>query len=111
MSKEAMKMALEALDGLIAITMAKTDLRHKAIAALKEALAEQPAPVHEPIYQPECAFGYSECQALEIALKKRTWVGLTDEWIESAGARWVRDGHDLYGFARAADAKLKEENT
>ena len=42
---------------------------------------------------------------------KRTWVGLTDEWVESAGARWVRDGYDLYAFARAIEAKLKELNT
>tara|TARA_R110000868_G_scaffold177280_1_gene415643 strand:- start:118 stop:534 length:417 start_codon:yes stop_codon:yes gene_type:complete len=36
---------------------------------------------------------------------------LTDEWIESAGARWVRDGHDLYGFARAIEAAhgIKEQ--
>jgi hypothetical protein len=41
MSKEAMKLALEALHGSIAITMAKIDLRNKAIKALEEALAKQ----------------------------------------------------------------------
>ena len=41
MSKEAMKLALEALHDSIAITMAKIDLRNKAIKALEEAPAKQ----------------------------------------------------------------------
>ena len=41
-----MKMALEALEGSIALTMPKIDLRKEAIAALREALAQpQPEPL------------------------------------------------------------------
>jgi len=42
---EALKLALEALEKSIAITMANIDLRNKAITAIKQALA---APVQEP---------------------------------------------------------------
>ena len=48
MSREAMKLALEALEGSIALTMPKIDLRKEAITALREALAQpQPEPVGE----------------------------------------------------------------
>ena len=46
MSREAMKLALEALEGSIALTMPKIDLRKEAIAALREALAQ---PQQEPV--------------------------------------------------------------
>jgi len=53
-----------------------------------------------------------EMEALltKTSAPRRTWVGLTDEWIESAGARWVRDGYNLYAFAKTVEAKLKEKN-
>jgi hypothetical protein len=49
MKDEALKLALEALEKSIAITMANIDLRNKAITAIKQALAAQPAPVQEPV--------------------------------------------------------------
>jgi hypothetical protein len=55
MSKdEALKLALEALEKSIAITMADIDLRSKAITALRTAIeaAAQPAPVQEPVLKP-----------------------------------------------------------
>ena len=46
---EALKLALEALEKSIAVTMADIDLRHKAISTIKQALAAQPAvPLTEP---------------------------------------------------------------
>ena len=43
MSKEAMKLALDALTETYAMTSHAEILKHKAITALREALAEQPA--------------------------------------------------------------------
>ena len=40
---EALTLALEALDGSISLTMAKIALRHEAITAIKEALAQPDA--------------------------------------------------------------------
>jgi hypothetical protein len=55
MSKEAMKLALEALE-LSAVTVDSFGVQqktHEAITALREALAEQPAPVQqEPVAKP-----------------------------------------------------------
>jgi len=102
MSKEAMKLALEALE-LVNLEFvcgngshhAKKD-RHewdedcpitdrwkKAITTLREALAEQPA--------------------------QRTWVGLTDEDIDIAFDD-TQEGGGFDEFARAIEAKLKEKN-
>jgi hypothetical protein len=85
--KEAMKLALEALETLM---IERGSVYEKAIAALKEALA-QPA--------------------------QRTWVGLTDEVITKVvdsmprGIKgWMSDW-DLYDYARAIEAKLKEKDT
>ena len=81
MSKEAMKLALARLQ-------ARTDTADlNAIAALNEALAEQPAQQQEP------------------------WVGLTDEEIERV---CIPLGAAMLSFtevARAIEAKLKEKNT
>jgi len=109
MSKEAMKLALEALEnsvdlvshearnaeelygkypsrlariqGLVAFEVA----HEKAITALREALAEQPA--------------------------QRTWVGLTES--EKSAALYDKDGMtlDYEDYAEALEAKLKEKNT
>jgi hypothetical protein len=87
MSREAMQMALEALES-DPISHAGLVSRKQAITALR--------------------------QALET---KREWVGLTDEEIQDLSylsqkidasySEWF----DRWGFARAIEAKLKEKNT
>jgi hypothetical protein len=61
MKDEALKLALEALEKSIAITMANIDFRNKAITAIKQALAAQPA-VQEPV-----AHSYASTQATMCA--------------------------------------------
>jgi hypothetical protein len=41
--------------------------------------------------------------------KKREWVGLTDE--KELWEMWVESPSDVFRFARAIEAKLKEKNT
>ena len=79
--KESMKLALEALETLM---IERGSIYEKAIAALKERLA-QPA--------------------------QRTWVGLTDEDIGDAYVAWDdTNGASFADFARAIEAKLKQKN-
>jgi hypothetical protein len=84
--KEAMKLALDALEGIHPgnMTPMAEEYWNKAIAALKERLA-QPA--------------------------QRTWVGLTDEDIGDAYVAWDdTNGASFADFARAIEAKLKQKN-
>jgi hypothetical protein len=70
--------------------------------------AQPPLPVQpeqEPMAQLECAYGYSQCKALEISQKKRPWVGLTDEEIKDCMEMSIQK------TCRAIEAKLKEKNT
>ncbi len=135
MSKEAMKMALEALTGNWRTQEemnAHHDKQMQAITALRETLAEQPAqqePVawmfqHEETGRMMCV----DAQQVEWGLEKfnprlkkiaplytsppaqRTWVELTDDeitdiWYES------KPYYNEDDFARAIEAKLKEKNT
>jgi hypothetical protein len=66
-------------------------------------------PEQEPVAQLECAYGYSQCKALEISQKKRPWgkpwVSLTDEEIESCMEMSIQK------TCRAVEQLLKEKNT
>jgi hypothetical protein len=100
MTKEALKLALEALEN-IKNDPFKFDLKNgidKAITAIKEALA-QPEQDGKCKY---CTDGCPACDARKLP-PQRTWVGLTDE--------------DFYGQSelqvmamKYAEAKLKEKN-
>ena len=97
MNKEAMKLALEALEKLMRFESDSWELgscrvASQAIKALREALAEQPA--------------------------QRTWVGLTDDEIYSVLENLQVMHHrrppttdSRVIFALAIEAKLKEKNT
>ena len=118
MSKEAMKLALEAL----IFNQANWQGKDKAITALKQAL-EQPEP--EPVAwketdEVECpvcndkGFPWPKCghiTYLERIPPKREWQGLTDEEIDEGQRQsWV----EKQAFESAvwwAEAKLKEKNT
>ena len=97
---EALKLALEALEECRRDPRLKYEHPYydKAITAIREALAEQPA--------------------------RKPWVGLTDEEMNAALDYWSEDERSAYGGAHAADeeyvsmidtwryieAKLKEKN-
>ena len=119
MSKEAMKLALEALQGSIAITMAKIDLRNKSIKALEEALAkqEQGEPVawaHKQGLESISDFDasiyangeFDDAIPLYTTPQQRTWVGLDEE----DDIDW-EEGGSLRDLVEAVEAKLKEKNT
>ena len=124
MTKEALKLALEALEeaadaidswGSYAsgYFQVKHDLENdiskakSAITAIKEALAQP----WEKFCDSNCVWTdhHPDCK-----LAQRTWVGLTDEEIldkcESVPDYDIGN-HDLIQFARAIEAKLKEKNT
>ena len=127
MSKEAMKLALEALkqiDEAMPFPVAKL-----AQAALREALAEQPAQ-QEPVAWID-EFGnvfplgaQRGPKYLNEPMKplytspppQRTWVGLTDDeiWkddaIMSANSGYGATFDTLRDMVRAVEAKLKEKN-
>ena len=123
MTQEALKLALDALETELSIDWTENDefnasavKMYKAIAAIKEALAQ---PKKEPI-----AYINVEKRTLEFAKQifwhtptvanldriplytQRTWVGLTDEDISEI----VRGTHNTGSFVRAIEAKLKERN-
>ena len=118
MTQEAMKLALEALrqiDEAMPFPVAKL-----AQAALREALAEQPAqqePVASISYIPCCTDQTCpKCKA--AAPSQRTWVGLTDEEILSEAKRFALGLSFPFNgittpemFARTIEAKLRDKNS
>jgi hypothetical protein len=124
MSREAMQMALEALES-DPISHAGLVSRKQAITALRQALEEKQEPVAWMFVNED-----GECEQIEYgpvfddpgvtplytSPPKRQWVGLTDEEIQDLGylsekfdasnSEWF----DRWGFARAIEAKLKEKN-
>jgi len=117
--KEAMKLALDALETLM---IERGSIYEKAIAALKERLA-QPA---DPTGQAPCA-RHCEAMAFQIVIKnlrgeierlkapQRTWVGLTDDEIKAFDT-WHNNREEEVGWCNPSEivayieAKLKEKN-
>ena len=131
MSKEAMKLALEALTHLqpTALTSFYTiGDRDKAITALREALAEQPAQ-QEPVawWNGNSKFATPKAKdwdkrtggttafgcdiPLYTAPPQRTWVGLTDEEQQATYDAWQQKDDGWGSFYNLIEAKLKEKNT
>ena len=136
MSKEAMKLALEALEiedsACRYIKDTTPDHIDKAITALREALAAQPAQ-QEPVawmnpnggmltakYIDNFASGLDkEIHSIPLYTSppaQRTWVGLTDvEWmnIVNKDQAWFGQRPDevAHEVAKLVEAKLKEKNT
>jgi hypothetical protein len=119
MSKEAIKLALEALKKMYAEGFEGTC--GDAIKALEEALAKQEqgepvAIIHRNEYneyrlEPHDSFDIKSIPfnvdvPLYATPQQRTWVGLTD-WEISA---LIRETHNTGSFVRAIEAKLKEKN-
>jgi hypothetical protein len=126
MNKEAMKLALEALQGIHVgnMTPMAEEYWNKAIKALEEALAkqEQGEPVAWEVFalkfgngtriqygKPENLPKYLGCRPLYTTPQQRTWGGLTDD--EMYQVMQDRTWMHTEGLCRAIEAKLKEKNT
>jgi hypothetical protein len=101
MSRKAMQMALEALES-DPTSLAWLINKKQAITVLRQALVD--------------ADDKSQERVDEKAKREHEWVGLTDEEIydceEEVGMpQYEISSADLYEFARAIEAKLKEKNT
>jgi hypothetical protein len=119
MSKEAMKLALEALELEEAQTHYPSQSTLKAIKALKEALAENSSVTKQEQGEPVGTVGElfddriiwkreldRDLLVYTSLPQQRTWVGLTDE----DDIDW-EDGGNLKDLVKAIEAKLKEKNT
>jgi hypothetical protein len=122
MSREAMQLALEALES-DPISHAGLVSRKQAITTLRQALETEQEPVAwlktwsdgslSVLKTKSHAFADHELEPLYAAPPKQ-WVGLSDEEV---GGLTVFDGLThievpiLADFARAIEAKLKEKNT
>jgi|DEB19_MinimDraft_3_1074340.scaffolds.fasta_scaffold17652_7 hypothetical protein len=117
MSREAMQMALEALES-DPLSHAGLVSRKQAIAALRQALETEQEPVawiseggdvsRSKRYMDEMGF---KCNPLYTAPPKKEWVGLTDQEINSVCYKrdWTAPWTNTT-FARAIEAKLREKN-
>jgi hypothetical protein len=129
MSREAMQMALEALEDandVARMEFSDENYYSEAINALRQALETEQEPVAWMCSDFNLMHrGYSRFSPTRqgewnipvyTAPPKREWVGLTDEEIQDLGylsekfdasnSEWF----DRWGFARAIEAKLKEKN-
>ena len=118
---EALKLALEALESCYesdtsmyrSFDKRKTD---SAITAIKEALAQ---PEQERFLvatignwgRVEWADGVFPSLGEKMYSAPRTWVGLTEQEQGAIMEDLNAYGTNLYQFARAIEAKLKEKNT
>jgi hypothetical protein len=129
--EKAARLALEALDCIYSpLHVREINKVGAAMSALREALAEQPAPVPEAHKQEPVGYfsvnDYGRWEENEGTYgeplytappKAAEWVGLTDEEIQDlshlsqkidqSNETWF----DRLGFARAIETKLREKNT
>ena len=104
MTKEALKLALDALE----TSMYPQQKQLQAITAIKEALAQ---PEQEPVGWAEHGVinwladrQFNHTSFLYDTPPQRTWVGLTDEEIEQMGlSNYIK-------VVRETEAKIKEKN-
>ena len=124
MSREAMKLALEALEEINKLSIGENAIClpaeiDGAMDALRERLAQ---PEMEPCAGRNCGstnpnLHSAECfEDYEKATGMRAWHGLTDEdiddcEIEVGMPQYEISSADLYAFARVIEAKLREKNT
>jgi hypothetical protein len=109
--KDAMKLALDALENQIANVYDTESNAYKkcapAITALKERLAQP-----EPIQSLQCFHCQVTIETLNDKvmhlMAERTWAGLTNEEIDQICGDV---GYGYIDVAKAIEAKLKEKNT
>jgi hypothetical protein len=123
MSREAMQMALEALE--LYQSKSSVQMFDDAVKALRQALETEQEPVCWTVadgwvYANDTSqIGTSKevnWQTLYTAPQKREWVGLTDEEIDDLSYLFQKIDEsnetwfDRLGFARAVEQALKEKN-
>jgi hypothetical protein len=114
---EAMKLALEALETERPYLGPMPTKTSKAIAALREALAEQPAQQDHVAWPHKwgCrANAFGECNmgcTTPQPPAQREWVGLTQEEIDLVWDSVPETQFWWRHYARAIEAKLREKNT
>jgi hypothetical protein len=102
MSREAMQLALEALEKVITAFGSGLTLQQNAITALRQALVD--------------ADDTSQKRVDEKVEREHEWVGLTDEEIQDLGytSQKIDKGNspwfDRLGFAKAIEQVLKDKN-
>jgi hypothetical protein len=112
MSKEALKLALEALEDIgdeWGFTSQRTvPKRKEAITAIKAALEakDEPYAFEASMYSNDRMKVDPVTGNVSIGTPQRTWVGLTDEELSQ-----IEGTHLGRSFAKAIEAKLKEKNT
>lgn len=133
MSREAMQIALDALEANLGNWAAK----RKAVEVLRQALVDADDTSQKRVDEKEkreqepVAWLSTDCigerylcftkpkdndpvQPLYTTPPKKEWVGLTDEEIQKVVSKKWWDWEDLFdieGFSRAIEAKLREKNT
>ncbi len=112
MSREAMQIALDALEANLANWAEKT----KAVKALRQALETEPEALRladaldAEFVQGRISNSTGRESAVELRrLALKQWVGLTDEEIHDMNG--YEEDRRMYRFARAIEAKLREKNT
>ena len=115
--REALKLALEALEYIENNYMSLPAPATKAITAIKEALA-QPEQEQQIETLKRCLFQMQEAakdlveQAKSLTPPQRTWVGLTADELNMIGdSMRTWNSHSLTDVYVAIEAKLKEKNT
>jgi hypothetical protein len=113
MSREAMQIALEALEANLGNWAAKT----KAISVLRQALETEQQPVaHVYLFdkagRPLVAWDNAKDIKLgdKLYAAPKQWVGLTDEEHDNIKHNYHNMTWTLEMFGRAIEAKLKEKN-
>jgi hypothetical protein len=113
MSKEALKLALEALEDIgdeWGFTSQRTvPKRKEAITAIKAALEakDEPYAFEASMYSNDRMKVDPVTGNVSIGTPQRTWVGLTDEEINLI---YSEPQTHIGQYARAIEAKLKEKN-
>jgi hypothetical protein len=114
MSREALRMALEALESCDQVYGSEGSYQYfsqsmvdKAITAIKQALA---APVQEPVAC-ECNQGQvcHVCDPITPSAAQRQWVGLTNRDLDELACGGLFT--DRQKLAKAIEAKLRSKNT
>ena len=125
MTKEALKLALEALVNTDSEPSSKSWKREiEAITAVKRALAQ---PEQEPVVcdcdSPSWCKQYKKCNRKMlgfmpyVAQPQRTWVGLTDGEVDKMillmgfPFDWTTENAIVKNIVRNLEAKLKEKNS
>jgi hypothetical protein len=130
MTQEALKLALDALETELSIDWTNNDefnesakKMYEAIAAIKEALAQEQEPVAWVCMnnkKHDIDFDQPEIDAMPVGTMlythpQRTWVGLEGEEIRNLWEEVTKPDRStmtmVTSFARATEAKLKEKNT